>query len=370
MRHVADLAATLERALGRLGSSLGRLAAARAEGKLPFVTEGGRWRLVPARSRNLPHVSWTGGFVAGQLWLASALTGDRRFQAEARAVTALLAPRADDGSTHDLGFLFWPSAVLGHRATGEEAFRKTALLAARTLASRRLPAGLIQVLGDLDDPAHRGRTIVDTLANLTLLWWAEREGDAEAGAAARSHALASAEAFVREDGTTWQAIRFGDDGSVLERGTIQGHAPGSTWSRGQAWALLGFAYAWQATGEEWARATAQRVADAFWARLPADLVPPWDLDAPAAGPSDASAGAIAAAGLLALGDDRAHPLLEALAERCLARGEGDGLLADCCYHYPARRGVACATAWGDFFLLDALAAAVAPERRLDALARP
>ncbi len=365
---MADLGAALDEALDRLELSLGGIAAARVEGLLPFVTESGRWWLVPARALDQAHVSWTGGFVAGQLWLAACLRDSDRLATEARAVTELLAPRAEDPTTHDLGFLFWPSAVLGYRATGDPWFRDVGLRAARTLAKRLLPAGVIQVLGALDDPEWRGRTIVDTMPNLTLLWWAEREGLAEAGAVARSHARVAAEACFREDGSTYHGVRFADDGSVVDRYTIQGYASESTWTRGQAWAVLGFADAWRATGEAGMREPAERAGEYFLGRLPRGLVPPWDFDAPPGGPKDASAGAIAAAGLLRLGDERARPLLEALTERCLNRGGEDGLLLESCWHYPRGLGVRGATAWGDFFLLDALAHAVRPERRLDALA--
>ena len=366
---MADLSAALDAALDRLERSLDGLAAARAEGLLPFVTEEGRWWLVPARALDQAHVSWTGGFVAGQLWLAACLRGSERLAAEARAVVELLAPRAEDRTTHDLGFLFWPSAVLGYRATGDAWFRDVGLRAARTLGGRLLPAGVIQALGDLDDPEWRGRTIVDTMPNLALLWWAEREGLAEAGAVARSHARRTAEAYFREDGSTYHGVRFAEDGPVVDRYTIQGYAAESTWTRGQAWAVLGFADAWRATGEAWARELAERAGDTFLRRLSANLVPPWDFDAPPGGPNDASAGAIAAAGLLRLGDGRARPLLEALTEQCLNRGNEDGLLLESCWHYPRGRGVRGATAWGDFFLLDALAHAVRPERRLVAPSR-
>jgi unsaturated chondroitin disaccharide hydrolase len=360
VRREADLETALARALDALEAALPAIAEARARGLVAFITEDGRWRLAPARSTTDPHTTWTGGFVAGQLWLAAGLRPGPGFEAEARAVTDLLAPRAADGSTHDLGFLFWPSAVLGYAGTGDPDLRELGLAAARTLAGRRHPSGAIQVLGELGDPRHRGRAIVDTLPNLELLWWAEREGDKEAGRTARAHARLAAETFLRDDGTTWQALRFGDDGSVLERGTIQGRSPETTWSRGQAWAILGFAQAWRATREDWARSAAERSAAAFLARLPPDLVPPWDLDAPRdsllPAPTDASAGAIAASGLLELGDaDGARSLLEPLAARFLLRDRGDGLLHGCCFHRPFGEGLDCATAWGDFFLLDALA---------------
>jgi unsaturated chondroitin disaccharide hydrolase len=377
-----DLAPALERAADKLERSLEGFRAAREMGVLPHVTEDGRWRFVAPLGREesaLTGLPWTGGFVAGQLWLASRLPGRGRLAAEAVAVTDLLAPRADRSTTHDLGFLFWPSAVLGYRATGEIRFRELALRAAASLVQRRLSSGVLQVVGRLGDPDLRGRAIVDTLPNLVLLWWAEREGFPEAGEAARSHARVSARAFVRSDGSTVHAIRFADDATVLERATINGYAAGSTWARGQAWAILGFAAAYRAGRDAELLSAAERTARFFLDRLPADGIPPWDFDAPAGGPKDASAAAIAASALLDLADagvgtapelrEQALGLLRALCASCLNRGEDDGILLHCCYRYPARQAVDAATLWGDFFFLDALVHAVEPGLRLDALAR-
>ena len=346
--------------------ALGGAARIRAtDGRLPHVTdEQGRWQLLSPVQREpeaLTGLPWTGGFAAGQLWLAGRVE-------EAARVTALLAPRAGQATTHDLGFLFWPSAVLGHLTTGEARYLELGLRAAGSLAARALPSGVIQVIGALDDPHWRGRSIVDTWPNLMLLWWAEREGPAQAGAAARAHLDATLEALLRPDGSTFHAARFADDGAVLERGTINGFGPASTWARGQAWAVHGLTSAARATGDRAYREAAERAARWFLDRLPDDLVPPWDFDAPDDGPRDASAAAIVASALLDLGwSDEATRLLEALAASCLNRGTGDGILLHCCYRRPVGLGLDCATVWGDFFLLDALTHAAAPDRRLDPL---
>jgi unsaturated chondroitin disaccharide hydrolase len=334
------------------------------DGLLPHVTgEDGRWQLLSpldAEDAALTGLPWTGGFVAGQLWLA----GEHE---RAAAVTELLRPRAAQPTTHDLGFLFWPSALLGLRSTGDDCYRVLGLRAAASLVARALPNGVIQVIGELDDPAYRGRTIVDTWPNLLLLWWAERAGLAEAGEAARAHLDATLPALLRDDGSTFHAARLADDGSVPEQGTINGFAASSTWARGQAWAMHGLATAHRATGDYGEQA--ERAARWFLDHLPDGLVPPWDFDAPAGGPLDASAGAIAASALLELGrEEDAHRLVDALVATCLNPDDRrDGVLLHCCYRYPLGHGLDCATVWGDFFLLDALMRIEAPERRLDPL---
>ena len=371
-----ELADALRHAIGRLVGSLPQLRAARERGKLPHVTDARGWKLIPPLAPDetaLTGLPWTGGFVAGQLWLASRVSGDRQLAAEAAAVTELLAPRAAQPDTHDLGFLFWPSAVLGHLVTGDPKHRELALRAARSLTTRVLPSGVIQVIGALDDPEQRGRTIVDTLPNLTLLWWAEREGIGRAGEVARSHVEASLPAAIRDDGSTFHAVRFADDGSILERGTVNGLAPESTWARGQAWTIHGLVSAYRATGDRDILAAVERTASFFCDRLPPELIPPWDFDAAPSAPTDSSAAAIVASALLDLDGewrDRGLELLRALVTRCLNRGTADGLLLHSCYRYNVGEGIDCASAWGDFFLLDALVHAVEPASRPDPLADP
>jgi unsaturated chondroitin disaccharide hydrolase len=295
------------------------------EGKLPHVTGAdGHWQHLSPVGREheaLTGLPWTGGFVAGQLRLAR----ERRAAAE---VDALLSPRADEATTHDLGFLFW---------TADDGLRHRA---ARTLLERALPSGVIQVIGALDDPAWHGRTIVDTWPNLRLLWTTGHED------AARAHLEATLDALLRPDGSTFHAARIADDGSVLERGTINGAGDDSTWARGQAWAILGLTIAGY-------RDEAERAARWFFDHLPEDAIPPWDFDRDA--PKDASAAAIAASALLGLGwDDEARRLLEALAAGCLNRGEGDGILLHSAYRPSQAVGTDCATAWGDYFFLEGL----------------
>jgi unsaturated chondroitin disaccharide hydrolase len=333
-------------------------------GLLPHVTDAdGRWELLSpldAEDAALTGLPWTGGFVAGQLWLLAE-------HERAAVVVDLLRPRAAQPTTHDLGFLFWPSAILGLIATGDDCYRVLGLRAAASLVRRALPNGVIQVIGDLGDPEYRGRTIVDTWPNLLLLWWAERQGMAEAGEAARAHLEATIPMLLRDDGSTFHAARIAHDGSAVDRGTINGFGPDSTWARGQAWAVHGLASAHRATGRY--RDEAERAARWFLDHLPAGLVPPWDFDAPSGGPTDASAGAIAAAALLELGwEEDGRRLLDALVGSCLNPGDGDGVLLHCCYRQPIGHGLDCATVWGDFFLLDALTRIEAPERRPDPLA--
>lgn len=105
-------------------------------------------------------------------------------------------------------------------------------------------------------------------------------------------------------------------GKILQRLTAQGYSDASTWSRGQAWAILGFAQTYTWTKDETFLHTACGLADYFLFRLdsaPSCVdqtkdgvcagrhVPLWDFDAPVDEDSplrDTSAAMIAANGML------------------------------------------------------------------------
>ncbi|RZL35157.1 MAG: hypothetical protein EOP35_15355, partial [Rubrivivax sp.] len=132
--------------------------------------EPSAWADVPRGTNG----SWSAGFWTGLLWMARELSGEARFADAARAHLPSYAQRLDKHYVldhHDLGFLYLPSCVAALRS-GVDA-TDTALRAADLLMKRYLPrAGVIQAWGQLDDPAQRGRIIIDCLLNLPLLHWA------------------------------------------------------------------------------------------------------------------------------------------------------------------------------------------------------
>jgi unsaturated chondroitin disaccharide hydrolase len=151
----------------------------------------------------------------------------------------------------------------------------------------------------------------------------------------------------------------------------QGYQAESCWSRGQAWAVYGFALAFRDTREPRFLEAAQGLADYYLARLPDDLVPYWDFQAPNVPdePRDSSAAAIAACGLLdiaALTSDRSRAeryaeagraTVESLAARYTSedRPNEQGVLLHAVYHRPRNHGVDCSLIWGDFYYTKALA---------------
>ena len=109
--------------------------------------------------------------------------------------------------------------------------------------------------------------------------------------------------MIRPDGGSYQWGYFNSTtGAFIDGETYQGYSNDSTWSRGQAWAILSFTTVAGMTGLPDILAGAQKVADYFVANLPSDSIPYWDFNVPTIPNTyrDTSAAAVAADGLLQL----------------------------------------------------------------------
>jgi unsaturated chondroitin disaccharide hydrolase len=264
----------------------------------------GRWQLADADN-------WTSGFFAGSLWLMDEQTGDPVWRRRAERWTAGLESQKTRTDTHDLGFMIFDSFGWQYQLTNDPHARDVAVQAARSLATRFNPAvGAIKSWdvdpNDPQTPGWRFPVIIDNLMNLQLLFWAAGQpgGDPAFAQLATRHALTSTRVHLRPDGSTAHVALFDPvTGAFQRQETWQGQSATSTWSRGQAWAIHGFTDAYRESMRPELLDAAQRAADWYLARLPADRVPYWDFEAPdiPRAPRDASAAAIAAAGLAELG---------------------------------------------------------------------
>lgn len=347
----------------------------------PHFSEKGRWHLLPIEATSTwtedryEHGNWTAGFWFGVSWLLALHAGDEWAAEAARDWLEALAARAEDTTTHDLGFLFFPGFVLGHEAgfLGKDE-TGPAIRAAEMMTRRFNHRGeYIQAFGPIGDPRSAGTSTIDTMMNLPLLWWAAANGaDPVVLDVAQRHARTSGRVFLRPDGSTYHLVMFDPvSGAVLSRGTFQGEEADSCWSRGQAWAVSGFSWAYAATGEPELLETAEVTAAYFFDRLGADALPPWDFsDRSTKAPRDASAAAIAALGACILGSVHPDPkaggryarlaadTLQVLSQSSLnTSSDEDGILLHCCYSKPDGLGIDGACGWGDFYLGLALALA-------------
>jgi unsaturated chondroitin disaccharide hydrolase len=341
------------------------------------ATEYGRYRPRPARDGNPTgtNFGWTTGFWPGMLWLAYETTGNPKYRAAGETHVQRFADRLRRRiglDHHDLGFLYTLSCVAAWRLARSGLAERVAEQAAEQLLTRWLPGpGVLQAWGRLDDTDERGRTIIDSLMNLPLLYWASLQtGDNRYAQAATRHAEQVMEHMVRPDGSTWHTYFFDADSGAPRFGrTHQGHRDESTWARGQAWAVYGFALVFAYTCDTRFRAIAERCADVFVAHLPADGIAYWDFDfSDGSGePRDSSAVAIAACGLLELGTERhrktAERAIEALWDKCATRGSAasDALLLRGTQNRNTGAGVDEGNLWGDYFYLEALTRLARPD---------
>ena len=212
------------------------------------------------------------------------------------------------GMHHDLGFMFQPTAALDWRLTGSPRSRRTALHAANLLAGRFNPAGnFIRAWNDplQDNPDNRGWAIIDSMMNLSLLYWAyEETGDPRFYNIAAMHADTVRKYFIREDGSSCHIVEFDPyTGAFVQSFGGQGYAVGSSWSRGQGWAVYGFTISYIHTKNDVYLRTAQKVADYVLANLREDGLVPSDFRQPAEPWLEDSCGAcVIAGGLLELAD--------------------------------------------------------------------
>ena len=263
---------------------------------IPYSVKDGKW--APS------HIGWwTNGFWGAELLQMYMLTGDTYFLEQAvRAEKMMDAALADfKGLSHDVGFQWLiQSGVRYGIEKNADSFDRT-LFAADILAGRFNPNGFIRAW---NGKGKEGWAIVDCMMNLSLLYWATRQtGDPRYQLVAMRHADTTMRNFVREDGSCNHIVCFDPEtGAFLDNPGGQGCQSGSSWSRGQAWALYGFTISYLSTKKPEYLETAMKVADYVVSNVEkANWLTVCDFQQPAEPVLfDDAGGAIAASGLLEL----------------------------------------------------------------------
>lgn len=341
-----------------------------------------------AHSGKFPHIAndksyvwednddWIDGFYTGIAWLCYEYGKEDYFREQAELQVASFDSRLKAKHClehHDVGFLYGLSAFAGWVVERNAQHKELALRAADHLLGRwREQAGLIQAWGAAEDADNGGRIIIDCLLNLPLLYWAsEATGKPEYAEIAERQAELSRRYLVRGDDSSYHTFYFDPEtGHAIRGGTHQGYTDGSTWTRGQAWGIYGFALSYRYTGNKRFLETAKRLAVYFIERIPESGIVYWDFDAPVHAETnpDSSASAIAACGMLELlehledGDALKERLkqavqltMNALVDTCATIGqEAEGLIDHGSYHVRGDRGPDGYMIWGDYYYLEAL----------------
>ena len=327
----------------------------RPEDGAPVFTVNGRWQ-----SRGW--TEWTQGFQFGSAVLQFDATGERRFLELARSRTVeRMAPHLSHMGVHDHGFNnvstyggLWRLAMEGRTDAPdwEIRFYELALKVSGAVQARRwtrLPDG-----GYIYSFNGAHSLFVDTMRSLRALAIAHalghallEEQDARISLLERlvqhAHATAAFAVYYGKGRDTYdvrgrvahESLFNAANGTYRGPNSQQGYSPFSTWTRGLAWAMLGFAEELEFIGacqdsdlaaiggraaiEEPMLEAAQATCDFYIdGAAAADGVPYWDTGAPGLSalgdwrqrpsdpfndhePVDSSAAAIAAQGLLRLG---------------------------------------------------------------------
>ena len=234
---------------------------------IPYRSDGSLW----AGSPYIDDAWWTGGFWPGLMWQLYKATQKDVFRAEAVRVEARLTKELCYFKRlyHDVGFMYLLSCGAHWSIDGNRDSKRNLLHAATILAGRfNLAGGYIRAWNE--DKA--GWAIIDSMMNLSLLFWASRETkDPRYFQIAVRHADTALEEFVREDGSCNHIVIFDPHtGKALQKPAGQGYAEGSSWSRGQAWALYGFTLSFLSTGMERYLEAACKIGDYFLENIRAD----------------------------------------------------------------------------------------------------
>lgn len=380
---------------------------------------------------------WTQGFQFGSLLLQYDATGERRFLDLGRErVVAVMTPHVTHVGVHDHGFnnvstygALWRLLIEGRLESGQwqQAFYELALKSSGAVQAARWSktrdgGGYIY---SFNGPQS---LFVDTIRSCRALALAHQLGHVLVGERDErisllerllQHATATArynifygearDAYDVRGRTAHESLFNTNNGDYRCPSTQQGYSPFSTWTRGLAWAMLGFAelLEWLATRSDDELAplggrtpiegsflkAARATCDFYIEFTPACGVPYWDTGAPGLAklddhlrhpvdpfnehePVDSSAAAIAAQGLVRLSQVVANCGEHADAARyrqagltvlrtlldapyLSTGGDHEGLLLHAVYHrprgwdhVPAGRKVPCgeASMWGDYHL--------------------
>jgi unsaturated chondroitin disaccharide hydrolase len=334
-----------------------------------IVNGGTDWRMVSYRD-------WCSGFWPGVLWYVYEYTKDDKWKKQAAGFSHTLYPLADTAAIdHDLGFQLYCSTGNGYRLTGDSNYKKIVLKAADTLAKLFNPkVGTIlswpRPVPGVDWPL-RHNTIMDNMINLELLFWAAGNGGSKnLYDIARLHATTTMKNHFRNDYTSYHVIVYDTaTGKKLKAITHQGYADSSMWARGQSWAIYGFTMVYRETKDKKFLNFVQHVADVYLDKLPADMIPYWDFNAPVIpnAPRDASAAAITASALLELSTlskdkikaavyrKKAVQMLVSLSsDKYQARNTNNAFLLHSTGHKPNGGEIDASIIYADYYYLEAL----------------
>ncbi|MCR5451096.1 MAG: glycoside hydrolase family 88 protein [Lachnospiraceae bacterium] len=342
--------------------------------KIPYTTEAG---VFDDWSDDDKVCWWTNGFWAGMLWQLYNVYHEVSYQTCAKEIEDKLDKNLMNymGMDHDSGFKWLLTSGANYQINNDEKSKNRLMLAAGNLAGRiNLKAGLIRAWNDPGNGDTAGWAIIDCMMNLPLLYNASAlTKDPRFTQIAMCHADNAMKVFMREDGSVNHIVTFDPDtGEFIRSLGGQGMQEGSSWTRGQSWAVYGFTLSYHHTKKIEYLDTAIRSADYILSKIPVSNLIPVDYDQPESCDwEDDTAAAITACGLLLLSEelgkaegkdndkakkyyDKAVDLLKTLADsRCNWDPDTDQLLERCSAAYNDDKHDF-SIIYGDYFFTEAI----------------
>ncbi len=329
--------------------------------------------------------NWITGMHTGAYWLAYELTGKEKFREAAEAQVKTYRERLDNRvsvDSHDMGFVYSPSCVAAYKVTGDKEAYQTALDATEYFYNKSYSQKgkfIIRSAGRADQE-WACRTMMDTMLNIPLLFWAANEtGEQKYTEAAIAQTDFTEKYLIREDASSFHHYQMDVETHEPVKGlTFQGYADDSTWARGHAWGVLGFPIAYSYTKDERLIDLHRDVTYFLLNHLPEDLIPNWDLifTKQDEQPRDSSTGVIAACGMMEmckyLPDDApqkkifesaAAQILEATIDKCTGDmgKEYDGVIYHTTASLPHDMAIDECAMYGDYFYLEAIMRYINPD---------
>ncbi|KAG2188669.1 hypothetical protein INT44_003808 [Umbelopsis vinacea] len=263
-----------------------------------------------------PSEWWTSGFFPGSIWALCERASKRELPVSfenlvkiARKWQSGMEKEQYNTETHDIGFMIMPSFQRDLDLTGSKPCGDVIIRAAESLLTRWNEAiGCLRSwnttstkIYDFTNKDTDFLVIIDNMMNLDLLYSATLlSGDPKYAAIATKHAETTLKYHIRPDNSTYHLIVYDPVTGKRKVGlTHQGYDHGSTWSRGQAWAIYGFATVYKYTKDPKFLDAAKRLTEYFMSRVENGAVY-WDFDAPRPCVWDTSAVTIACSGMLLL----------------------------------------------------------------------
>jgi len=316
------------------------------------------------------HCDWSGGHWVGLLLRAYDFSGDDYFLEEARKYLPKIKERIADEDAF-LGFIFrYSYAYLADKFNLDE-YKNLALEAAdRLVKMYNKKIGLIplgsqcRVLGTNIKGSDLAGVDDATIANTLLFWAYEKTSDKKYLDVAIENLDKTIELFMRPDGSTIHMIQFNPEtGKVMRKWNNLGYSSDTTWSRGQAWFLLGLAQGFDVTKDNKYKKVYTK-ALSFYLNMnkKKDLTPYYDMNDPNIPnvPLDTSALAILAESYLLMLKNGYNEfnilpqIVDSLLLHTDLNRDSSIILKDGCFDYPRKVAINSELIFADYYYYDFL----------------